>query len=422
MAIYSAWALFVGVALLMLGVGLQGSLLGLRATTEGFDVFTIGLVMSAYYGGFIAGSWGTSELVRQVGHIRVFAALASLTSTTILLHATFVNPAAWLVIRFVAGFSVAGLFVIAESWLNHTATNQTRGKILSIYTIITYAAMALGQLLLNLADPNGFILFIVVSVLVSISLIPISLTTQAAPPIDRPRAISLVDLYRASPLGLTGCFATGVGQGALFSLAAVYAVLRGFDISSTSLFLALPLVGVVLSQYPIGALSDRFDRRQVLMALSILIALAALANGLMADLPLLWQMVAITGLGALALPLYSLAISHMNDNIESDQMLGASAKLVLVYGIGSALGPMAVSLVMVAVGARGFFWSLAAVYLALGLFALFRMTQSKPVPLEEQGDFVLVGTRPSPVVANVAMEIGEEGGETPDAPDFADTA
>ncbi|MHA1545046.1 MAG: MFS transporter [Alphaproteobacteria bacterium] len=411
-AIYSAWALFVGVALLMLGVGLQGSLLGLRATAEGFDIATIGVVMSAYYSGFIAGSWGTSKLVRQVGHIRVFAALASLTSTTILLHATFVDPLVWMVIRFVAGFSIAGLYVIAESWLNHASTNQTRGKILAIYTIITFAAMAVGQFLLNLADPNGFKLFIVVSVLVSLSLIPISLTKKAAPPIDRPRGVSIADLYRASPLGLVGCVATGVAQGAFFSLAAVYAVLRGFDVASTALFLALPLVGVVVSQYPIGALSDRFDRRIVLMALAVFIALAALANGLMADLSLSWQLAAITVFGALALPLYSLSISHMNDNIDADQMLGASAKLVLLYGIGSALGPVAVSLVMGAIGTKGFFWSLAIVHLALGLFALFRMTQSKPVPLEEQGDFVMVGARPTPVVANVAMEIGEEGGET----------
>ena len=408
-AILGVWALFVGLAVMMLGVGLQGTLLGLRATSEGFGTATTGLVMSGYYMGFVVGSWAAPTLVRRVGHIRVFAALASIASAAVLVHAVVVDPAAWMVMRLASGFSVAGLFVIVESWLNHSADNETRGKILSIYMIVCVGSMAFGQFLLNVADPNGATLFIVISVLVSLSLVPISLTRHVAPPIDRPRPVSLAELYRASPLGFVGCFVTGIAQGAFFSLAAVYAALVGLDVPTTALFLALPLICVILVQFPLGMLSDRFDRRIVLTTLALVVAALALANVFASFGPVTLQLAAVTIFGGLMIPLYSLSIAQMNDRISTDQMLGASSKLVFTYGLGSALGPLAVGAVMNAVGELGFFWTLSAVHLLVGLFALYRMTRRSSAAREHQGGFVLVAPRATPIAAGVAMQMVEEG-------------
>lgn len=408
-AILGLWPLFVGLSLIFLGVGLQGTLIGLRATAEGFDTTVTGVVMSAYYAGFLAGSWLTPRLVRVVGHIRVFAAFASLVSTTSLLHALLVDPLPWFALRFVAGLCMAGVYIIAESWLNHGSSNKTRGQILSIYSIIAFAFFGLGQLLLITGDPSGFTLFILISVLLSLSMIPISLTPQNAPPIDQPRYVGMRDLYRASPLGFVGCFATGVAQGAFFSLAAVYAALNGLSLSATALFLALPVLGVVFLQFPIGWLSDQYDRRRVLMMVTMVVGIIAIINGQLAGYPVSWQIVGITAFGAISLPLYSLSIAHMNDNIEYDQMLDASSKLVLLFGLGSLTGPLATGAIMEQLGPSSFFWVLAAAHLALGVFALYRMTRSVPVPLDDQGDFVLVPQRATTVSTGVAMELSDEG-------------
>lgn len=408
-SILKIWALFFGISLIMLGIGLQGTLLGLRATLEGFGATTIGAVMSSYFVGFICGSWATPRLVRRVGHIRVFAALASLTSTTVLLHALQVEPVSWAALRFVTGMSMAGLYVICESWLNHGTSNETRGRILSIYTIISYAFFGIGQLMLNLGDPAGFTLFILISVLMSLSMVPISLTPHAAPPIDQPRYVGLGELYHASPLGFLGCLVTGLAQGAFFGLAAVYATLNGLNVAATALFMALPIFGVVVLQLPIGWLSDRLDRRTVIMGISLVVGVIALINLLAPGLPLGMQIAMVTAFGALSFPLYSLCIAHMNDHIEADQMLDASGKLVLLYGVGSAIGPILAGALIDGVGIRGFFLLLGAVHLALGGFAVWRMLRSESLPLDAQGNFVLVSPRMTTVAAGVAMELSEEG-------------
>lgn len=419
-AVISVWALLLGMALMMLGNGLQGTLLGLRATIEGFEVATTGLIMSAYYIGFMAGSWATPHLVRQVGHIRVFAAFASIASVTVLIHSILILPPAWFAMRLVSGFAIAGLFIIAESWLNHASTNENRGKILSVYTIIAIGGMAVSQLFLNLATPEGSVLFIIVSVLVSLSMVPISITQQATPPIDTPRPVTLRDLYAASPLGFVGAFTTGVAQGAFFSLAAVYATLNGFSVSNTALFLALPMLGAMFLQYPIGAISDRLDRRQVLAGVSLLVALAALANIAASFLDPASQLAAVAVIGGLMIPLYALAISHMNDHLDSDQMLGASAKIMLLYGMGSASGPMLIGALMDGLGMLAFFWSLGAVHLALALFAFYRMTRRGALPAEEQGEFVMVAPRATPVATALAMELGEDGSSAEDGAETID--
>ncbi|MEM7226863.1 MAG: MFS transporter, partial [Pseudomonadota bacterium] len=221
-AIASSWALLLGMALLMIGNGLQGSLLGIRATLEGFPTAATGILMSGYYAGFLAGSIMTPRLVARVGHVRVFAALASLASTAILIQALWVEPVPWTMIRLITGFCYAGLYVIAESWLNAQATNQNRGQLLSVYMVIVLGGAAAGQGLLNVADPSGAALFILVSVLVSLALIPMLLSSGRTPPFETPQPVGILELYRVSPTGVVGYFGVMMANGAYFGMAAVY--------------------------------------------------------------------------------------------------------------------------------------------------------------------------------------------------------
>ncbi len=398
----SCWALLIGMGLVMLGNGLQGSLLGLRATLEGFPTATTGLVMTGYYIGFLAGSQVVPRLVRRVGHIRVFAALASLASIAVLLHTVIVGPLPWMVMRLVTGFAYAGLYVVAESWLNNVSTNRTRGQLLSLYMVIQLGAMAGGQFLLNLADPGGFVLFILISVLVSFALVPILLTVAPAPAFDAPSHVALGDLYRISPLGVVGSFGIGAAHGALFGMGAVFADRAGLTLAEISVFMALALVGGMALQWPIGRLSDRFDRRRVITVTTLGAAAVAFAatGGTGIDARALFAVSCL--FGGLSLPMYSLCLAHANDRLAPEQMVAASSSLVLIIGVGACLGPIVAALAMSAAGVQGFFGWLGLVHLAIGLFAVWRMTRRATLPAEDQAPFVAVPRRATSLVATVA--------------------
>jgi MFS family permease len=427
--VVSSWALFLGLALIMLGNGLQGSLLGVRATIEGFSTPVIGFVMSAYFTGFLAGATMVPKLVRRVGHIRVFAALASLASVAVLFHSIFVNPAGWGAMRLVTGFSYAGLYIVAESWLNDRATNQTRGQLLSFYGVVMLTGMGSGQFLLNLADPASFELFVLISVLVSLALIPILLTAAPAPEFQTPRAVSLHQLYLISPLGVVGTFGTVMAQGGVIGMGAVFALDAGLSISEISFFMAALLFGGVLFQWPIGRLSDRFDRRRVLTVVTFLAAIVAVAAtlvvGPLAEYRPVWVLYALVGLfGGLNMPMYSLTMAHTNDYLEPNQMVAASGSLVLVGGIGAAFGPITLAGLMTVLGPVGFFWGLGLIHAAIGFFALYRMSRRASMPLHEQGSFVAVPPRASPVSAYLSPEgpnqtaSGGTGGRGAPEPEF----
>jgi len=383
--VLSAWTLFLGIAMMMLGNGLQVSLLGLRATTEGFPTATTGLIMSAYYVGFLAGSTLAPRIVRNVGHVRVFAALASLASTAALIHAVFIDPLAWGVMRFITGFCFAGLYVVAESWVNDRATNETRGQLLSVYMVVTLGGMALGQLLLNVADPGGFQLFVLASVLVSLALVPIALTAGSAPAFDNtPSKVGLWQLYRISPLGVVGAMATGAAHGVLFGMGAVYAGQIGLSVAQISLFMGVAITGGMLFQWPVGRLSDRFDRRRVMIVVTLLAAIFAIAAVPIAATSQTMLLVLTFLFGGMTLPMYSLCIAHTNDHLEPGQMVAASGTLVLVGGIGACFGPSLVAGLMSMAGPDAFFVALALVHAAIGLFGLYRMSQRAATPLDEQ--------------------------------------
>ena len=410
--IIASSALLLSIGMLSLGGGLQGTLLGVRSTLEGFSPSTTGMIMSGFFLGYLLGAIYVPRFVQRVGHIRVFGALASISSAAILLHPLIIHSAVWTLIRIVSGFCWAGIGVVTESWLNHNAINKTRGKLLSIYMMIQMIANGCGQLFLNTADPRGFPLFILVSVLISLALVPILLTVAPAPHFETPSVLSLKNLYKISPLGITGTFLVGIAHSALLGMGMVYASKAGFSIGQISLFMALIFLGGAAFQWPLGLLSDRYDRRQVITCVAFAASITAfVALILPSYLPMI-LLPLIFIVAGFSLPLYSLFIAHTNDHLNPDHMVAASSGLTLVLGLGTTIGPVAAGYFMEALGAGGFFTFLIIVHGLIGIFALYRMTRREAIPLEEQKDIVPFPIRSTPVVANLTQEIADTPKQT----------
>ena len=410
-AISSAWALLLGIALIMLGNGLQNTLLGVRATLEGFGTGVTGLVMTAYFAGFVAGSVIVPRLLANVGHVRVFAALASLASGATLMHTVFVTALSWGLIRVATGFCFAGLYVVAESWINEAATNRTRGQLLSVYMIMVLGGTGSGQLLMNLWDPRGFELFVLVSVLISFALIPITLSVGRAPAFEAPESIGIRALFRASPLGVAGAFLIGIAHSALYAMGPVFATEIGLNVERVSLFIAVALFGGLVLQWPIGWLSDRFDRRRVIVAVAWIAATASLVAGV-GGIDSYTVLIAATALlGGMSMPLYSLCGAHTNDHLTPRRIIAASATLVLVGGIGLTMGPLLAAVLMQVAGPQGIFWLLTLMHACIGAYGLYRMMRREPVPLDEQRSYDPVSLRTSPIVQ------AQAGGEADDPQD-----
>jgi len=411
-------ALLLGVFAMNLGFSLQATTLGVRAGVEGFPVTLTGFIMAMYYCGYVGGSLYTPRLVRKVGHIRVFAALASLASTSALLHALFVLPGTWVALRLMTGFCAAGLVVVAESWLNDASSNTNRGGMLSAYMVVALVASALGQLLLNAAPVEGFDLFILVSVLVSISLVPIALSAQSAPPLMHTPPMRLARILEISPTGAVACFATGIVTGAFWGMGAVYALGVGMDARGISVFMAAAVLGGIVSQWPLGRLSDRVDRRIVITGLAFAVAVSGLALALLTGLEPLARFALAALYGAAVFPLYAITIAHVNDQIDADQFVPASSALLLTYSLGAIVGPFAGGAAMQALGPGGLFYCIAAVAAALGAFALLRLRFGATIHRHEKEEFVAV-PKTSAQAYEMASQAAEETAET-QAPPRAD--
>ncbi len=405
-ALRTTWALFLGIALIMLANGLQGTLLGVRASMEGFPTAVTGLVMSGYFMGFLAGSLIAPPLVQQVGHIRVFAALASLVSTAILVHALQVDPVTWLAMRFLTGFASAGLYVVAESWLNDRADNATRGQLLALYMIVTLVAQGAGQFLLNAADPGGAALFIVGSILVSLSLIPLLLSASPAPDFAAPERLGLRALYRLSPLAVFACLGVGLSLSTLWGLAAVHAEAIGLSIPQITLYTGALFLGAIVLQWPLGWLSDRFDRRWILTLVTLCAALAAGLAWLGAGDSFRLNLGFMLVIGGLCMPSYSICVAYANDRLTPSQMVAASATLYFVFGIGASLGPFAGGSLMALLGPGAFYLGIALPNAVVALFALYRMTRTPA--LAEQTPSVMLGAQSSPLAGGLASEAVSE--------------
>ena len=397
----ATWSLLVGIALMMLGHGLQGTLLAVRASLEGFPTAVTGVVMSGYYVGLLMGSFATPALVARVGHVRVFGALVGLASTSILFQALFVNPWVWFLGRLLTGLCFAGAFICAESWLNGAADNENRGRVLALYMVIQLAAYAGGQFLLDLADPRGVTLFITVAVLISVASVPMLLTATHAPPIRTPRPVGLRELYRASPLGVAGIVGVGFSQSALYAIGPVYARGEGLSLPAVSTFMAIFVLGGVVLQWPLARLSDRLDRRQVIAGITLVACLVALGSAWVTKPPTAALFVQFFVIGGLVLPMYAVCAAHTNDFLQPQQMVGASSAILVAYGVGAALGPTLVSLVMTGMGPVGFLAFIAAVHGGIGAFALYRMTRRPTVAAEARGPVGTLAGTPTAVVSKL---------------------
>lgn len=392
----------------MIGDGLQSTLLGVRASLEGFPTAVTGLIMSTFYVGFLGGAVYAPRVVERVGHIRVFGAMASLASAAVLIHGIVVTPLAWSLLRLLSGFCLAGLYVVAESWLNDRASNETRGQLLSVYMVVSYAGYAGGQLLLNTANPGGLELFILTSVLISVGLVPLLLSAGSAPTFSAQVTLGLGKLYRISPLGVMGALATGMASSALFGIGPVYAENSGLSLPEISFFMTAMLLGCTLLQWPIGHLSDLLDRRLVITVVTFLATAAAVAAVPVSALSTWMLLVLMAVFGGLAIPLYSLCIAHANDYLEPEQMVAASSALVLASGVGAVLGPITASLSMSLLGPDGFFWWLALIHAALGGFAAYRMTKRRAKPIEDQGHYAPSTPHGSRVALEAAQHVMHE--------------
>ena len=401
----NSWALFMGMGAIMLAYGYQNALLGVRAVIEDFSLVSTGFMLSGYFVGYFIGARTIPSVISGVGHIRVFAAFASVASLAILVHSIFINPLTWFVLRVITGYSMVSIYTIAESWLNDRSSNKNRGKVLSIYMIILYGSMGLGMFMLNFSSPEKFQPFILISVLMSAALLPILLTKRKPPQFKKIQSMSLKDLYNSSPLGMVSAVLYGIVQSALFTLLAVYAAAMNFSIFDISLVTFLLAISGAVSQYPVGYISDKFDRRKVIIystfGAAIFAFLAIFSVGTM-YLPeglgssKLWFYIFLVLFSVCSLPMFSLILAHTNDFITRDKFVAAGAGLQFAFGLGAISGPFLCSLLMGLVGNNGFFVFLIFFHCVIGFYGIHRM---KVRPSEDNPDsqFVAVPTTITPV-------------------------
>ncbi|MAA97936.1 MAG: MFS transporter [Stappia sp.] len=385
-------ALLLAISFLILGHGLQSTLLPLAGSEAGFSELAIGLVSSSYFFGMVLGCLGAPYVIMRAGHIRAFAALVSLMSAAAILHPVLVEPVAWSLIRVVSGFCLAGFYMIVESWLNEQASNENRGTIMSIYIVIVNASMTVGQLSLTGMDVTTFVPFAVASVAVSLAVIPVSLTTANQPAPITVVSFRPVKLYRNSPTALVAALLIGVTQGALWMMAPLYAIQMGLSTNEAAYFTAAIIGAGALAQWPIGRISDRFDRRFVLLGLSG----AAVVVGLVfIGAPITGLAVALVMAllaGVAIQPSYAIAVSHAFDHADRDDYVETSSGMILAFGIGSSIGPLSAAYLMQTVGPWGLFLQIAAVQALLGLYILSRLFQRAAPTLEEKTDFDYAST------------------------------
>jgi len=380
-ALYSVSSILIGAAILIAGSGLFGTLLGVRAGLEGFSSVVIGLVMSAYFVGFFVGGYVCPAIVRRVGHIRAFTMFAAIASATAILHALVIGPWVWAALRVVNGMCMVGFFMVTESWLNSSTSNERRGQVFAIYVAINLGALAVSQLLIATADPGGFALFGVVSILFSLALVPVAFTRIEQPtPVSVPH-LGLRHLYDAAPAGVICAFASGLVTSALWGLAPVFVQRIGLGTGAVAGFMSAAILGGALLQWPIGRWSDRRDRRHVLVAICV-------AGGAFAGVALgatygsvVVLMLSMFVYGGLSFSIYPLSVAFVNDRLAREHALASSSGLLLVYGIGAAMGPVLAGSAMELFGPRALFVYFALVLFPVAGFAYYRIRKS-PEPVD----------------------------------------
>ncbi len=384
----SIGALLLSAAILLAGGGLLSTLIAIRAEIEGFPIFAIGILTSAYFAGFIGGCLGTPFLVKRVGHVRVFAALSALIAAATLMHAITINVGTWICLRILTGFSFAGLYILIESWINAQAPNENRGQVLSIYRMVDLGAVTAGQFMLNLADPGDFVLFSLVAIFICLAIFPISLSTSKAPITVTQTSLNIGKIIQTSPLAVIGCTVVGIANGSFWGVAPVLVSQLGHPIVAVSSFMSIAILFGAVLQWPVGWLSDRWGRRIVI----IIISMASAVSGvfLWRYAPMSLNMLLIGGAiyGSFAMQLFGLAAAHANDYAEPHEFVSISGGLLLIYGVGSVIGPTVAPIVMKAYGPSSMFAFTACVHFVLAIYGFYRLfKRARP---EDSADYVTV--------------------------------
>jgi MFS family permease len=398
----SAWALLLGMFALMIGNGLQGTLLGLRGQIEAFTTLEISVVMSAYFVGFLFASRVAPWMIHRVGHVRVFSALGSLISAILILYPVLPDPWVWALARVAIGFCFCGVYITAESWLNDAVSNENRGKALSLYMIVMMGGIVTSQWIISRADVAGFAVFIIPSILVSLSFAPVLLSaTQRTPEFRATKPLRLRRLVEASPLACVGMFLLGTVFAAQFGMSAVYGTRAGLTEGQITLMVSLTYLAALVAQFPIGWLSDRMDRRVLILALSAMGGGVALLAMLLPG-PLWLILLAAAAVGGTSNPLYALLIAYANDYLERGDMAAASGGLLFINGLGAIAGPIVTGFLLDATGPGAFWGLIAGTMLALAGYAWWRMraVPNKPM-VGERTNYVPIPAQATPVAADV---------------------
>ncbi len=377
-----------GVVCLELAIGALGPVAGVQLVERGAGPSLVGLVSSAYYAGFLIGALFGHRIIDRVGHIRAFGALAVIAADAALLHALIGLPYAWAAFRAVIGMAVAGLFVVAESWLNDKADTETRGRIFATYMVASWAASGVAPLLLNVADPNNPLLFTAIAIAFATAVLPMALTTVGNPEIESREHFGIVRLFRISPLGVAACFGSGLVTSAFYGMTPVYIEGIGLTARHLSVLLSVAILGGLLVQFPIGWASDRFGRRPLMLISGILAAGFAFAITFFDGASFPTILVLAFLFSSATAPFYALGVAQTNDYITARDFVAASGGLLFAWGLGASAGPSAAGWIMQAIGPDGLFYYLAAVLAAIALFIVYRMARRRAMPAALQGNFL----------------------------------
>lgn len=404
------WALLLGIVLIMLGNGMHFTLIGLRGGIEGFGSAELAIVTSGYFVGFLSGARLTPTLIQRVGHVRVFAALGSFMSAGLIAFPLIADPLTWTPLRLLVGFCMSGIYVTAESWLNDASTNETRGKVLSAYMLAQTLGIIGAQGLLTLGDAGTSVLFIGASILVSISFAPILLSVSPAPVTQASKPMNLRNLFGISPLGTIGIFLLGSIYATQSGMAAVFGAQIGLTTSQIALLVAMLFGGALFFQFPIGWLSDRVDRRKLILG-SATIGAVACVLGWMAGDRLWGLMIAALFAGGVTTPLYALFLAYTNDYLPASDMPAASGGLVLTFGVGAILGPLSAGWAMETLDPHAFWLVLGATFGLISLYALYRMTRRQPTTVANSESYLSVVPTASTVAVEAASVWAAENAE-----------